>query len=180
VPVQGSQFVIPLDTLLVAVGEEPDAQSLGAGDAIEVSRAGAIVVGPETLATGVAGVFAGGDVVTGPNTVIDAMASGKLAAEMIDKYLRGEALQRDYGPTRPSAYLPAVELTEQEIEQAERPAAPCLDVRERQGSFKEVELTWTEAMAMQEARRCLRCDLETEDAKRSLAGSRPEGGCGCG
>ena len=168
VPVQGSQFVIGLDTLIVAVGEEPDAQSLGGG-ALQVSRAGTVVVGPETLATGVAGVFAGGDVVTGPNTVIDAMASGKLAAEMIDKYLRGKPLGREYGLTRPTAYLPAVELTEQEIEQAERPATPCLPVCRRQGSFNEVELTWTEAMAIREARRCLRCDLETEDAKRKLS-----------
>ena len=179
-PIEGSQFVIGLDTLIVAIGEEPDLSLLGDGHGVEVSRFGTAVVSGESLVTSVAGVFAGGDVVTGPDTVIQAMSSGKLAAEMIDKYVRGENLQRRYEFIRPSRYVPAVELTEAEIEQAQRPAVPCLAVDQRAGSFAEVDLCLTEEMAIREARRCLRCDLETEDAKAALARRRAEGGCGCG
>jgi len=180
IPIEGSEFVIDLDTLIVAIGEEPDLSFLGPGHGIEVSRRGTTVVSPETLMTKVEGVFAGGDVVTGPDTVIEAMAAGKLAAEMIDKYIRGEPLAREYKLTRPSRYLPPVELTEEEIETAGRPTLPSLPVAERVGSFDEVDLTMTEEMAIKEARRCLRCDLETEDAKRELAPAQTEGGCHCG
>jgi NADH-quinone oxidoreductase subunit F len=180
VPIEGSQFVIDLETLIAAIGEEPDLSLLGDGHGVEVSRRGTAVVSGESLVTNVAGVFAGGDVVTGPDTVIQAMSSGKLAAEMIDKYVRGEGLQRRYEFIRPSQYVPAVELTEEEIEQAQRPALPCLAVEQRAGSFAEVDLCLTEEMAIREARRCLRCDLETEDAKAALARARAEGGCSCG
>ncbi len=168
IPVEGSEFVIDLDTLIVAIGEGPDVCFLGEGHDIEVSKRGTIAVCPETFATNVAGVFAGGDVVTGPNTVIDAMLSGKIAAEMIDKYIRGESVVREYELTRPSQYLPPVELTEQEIEEAERPSIPCLPVGERRNNFSEVDLNITEEMAIREARRCLRCDLETEDGQEAI------------
>jgi NADH-quinone oxidoreductase subunit F len=168
IPIEGSEFVINLDTLIVAIGEGPDVCFLGEGHGIEVSKRGTIAVCPETFATNVAGVFAGGDVVTGPNTVIDAMSSGKVAAEMIDKYIQGESLIREYELTRPSQYLPPVELTEQEIEEAGRPTIPCLPVGERRNNFSEVDLNITEEMATKEARRCLRCDLETEDGQEAI------------
>ncbi len=168
VPIGGTEFVINLDTLIVAIGEEPDLCFLGEGEPIEVSKRNRIVVCPETLATNVDGVFAGGDVVTGPNTVIDAMSSGKIAAGMIDKYIRGESLVREYKLTRPSVYVLPVELTEQEIESVQRPRIPCLPVNKRINSFGEVELNMTEEMAIKEARRCLRCDLETEDGKKAI------------
>jgi NADPH-dependent glutamate synthase beta subunit-like oxidoreductase len=179
-PIEGSEFVIDLDTLIAAIGEEPDLSYLGDGHGVEVSRWGTAVVSGESLVTNVEGVFAGGDVVTGPDTVIQAMAAGKLAAEMIDKYVRGEELKRQYEFVRPSRYLPAVELTEEEIEDARRPAIPSLAVDRRAGSFAEVDQCLTEEMAVKEARRCLRCDLETEDAKAALAQQQAGGGCSCG
>jgi len=179
VPIEGSEFVMDLDTLIVAIGEQPEADLLAGLKDVQIARNGALVVSPETLATGKEGVFAGGDVVTGPNTVLDAMAAGKLAAEMIDKHLKGEPVKREYGLTRPSTYVPPVELTDEEIESAERPATPALAVAERMQSLAEVELNYTEEMAVREARRCLRCDLETRDAKRDLEKHETEGG-GCG
>ena len=178
VPVPGSEFVVPLDSLIVAVGEEPDADFLDQVPEMGVTRGGAVVVVEETLATECPGVFAGGDVVTGPKTVLDAMGSGKLAAEMIDKHLRGEVLRREHAVTRPSVYVPAVELAEEELEAAERPAVGSLPVAERMHCFAEVELGLSEEMAVREARRCLRCDLETRDAKQALERLREEGGGG--
>lgn len=120
-----------------------------------------MVVDPETLATGREGVFAGGDVVTGPATVVEAIADGKLAAEFIDKYLKGETLERKYEVTRASAYVEPIELTEEEIAVADkRTRMPHLPSEERIANFKEVELGFSEEMAKKEARRCLRCDLE--------------------
>jgi len=180
VPVEGSEFVVELDTLLVAIGEDADFGFPADRHGIEVTRKGAAVVSPETLITSVPGVFAGGDVVTGPNTVIEAMAHGKLAAEMIDKYVRGEEVAREYGLNRPSTYYLPVELTEEEMETAARPRVPSVPAGERTGSFVEVELGITEEEAVREARRCLRCDLQTADGKVQLerlqeVGARGEG-----
>ena len=105
-PVKGSEFIINLDNLLVAIGEEPDISFLKETSDIKTSRWNTIITDPETLATNVNGVFAGGDAVNGPATVIEAMAHGRIAAEMIDKYLQGKKLIREYNVTRPSMYLP--------------------------------------------------------------------------
>ncbi len=168
VPVPGSEFDIPLDTLLVAIGEDPEMKFLGKESGIEVSRQGAAIVARETQATGRAGVFAGGDAVTGPNTVVDAMAAGKVAAEMISRYLRGEAVERHYGLVRPSQYVPPAPPAEQDAVATERAEVVLMPVALRLADFVEVELTLTEEEAMREARRCLRCDLQTADAKRQL------------
>jgi NADH-quinone oxidoreductase subunit F len=174
VPLGGSEFVVPLDSLIVAVGEEPDADFLDKLSEVSVTPGGAVVVSEETLATRRQGVFAGGDVVTGPKTVLDAMAAGKLAAEMIDKHLRGETLRRERVLTRPSRYLPPAELAEGELDEAERPESGSLLVAERVQCFAEVELGLSAEMAVREARRCLRCDLETRDAQRALERQQEE------
>ncbi len=169
IAVEGSQFTIPLDTLLVAVGEEPDISLIGRGHRLTLSARGKTPICQDTLATDIPGVFAGGDAVTGPGTVLDAMAAGKLAAEMIDKYLRGQPLERKHQPTRPSTYIPPVQLTEPEAESAHRPAPLELPPEARIASFAEVEWGLTEEQAVAEARRCLRCDLQTQDAQAKLA-----------
>ena len=169
VPLPGSEFVIPLDTLLVAIGEEPDVRFLGRGHDIQLSSRGTAVVCEDTLATAKPGVFAGGDLVSGPDTVIEAMAAGKLAAEMIDKYIRGLPLERQYELLRPDVYVPPVPVGEEELSEARRAATAHLPAAERSGSFAEVDLALDEQAAVREARRCLRCDLQTEDAKRILA-----------
>jgi NADH-quinone oxidoreductase subunit F len=174
VPVEGSEFTIELDTLLVAIGEQADVRFLGRGHDIEISRRWGTIVCEDNTQTSRAGVFAGGDVVTGPDTVIEAMAAGKLAAEMIDRYIRDECVVREYDLLRPSRYVPPVELTEEEADQADRPAVPHLPVEERLHGFAEVDRSITEAMAVLEARRCLRCDLRTADAKQELAHLQPD------
>jgi len=168
VPVEGSEFLIDLDTLIVAISEEGDLSFISPGSGLNVSKWKTVEADSKTFATNMKGVFAGGDIVTGPNTVIEAMAAGKVAAKMIDKYIRGETVAAEYQLTRPSMYIPPVELTEEEIESAERFTMPCLVPYERARNFKEVELGLTEEMAVKEARRCLRCDLETCDGKRWL------------
>lgn len=180
VPIEGSEFVIDVDTLIPAIGEEADLSFLGKDHGIEISRRGTLVVNPETFATNVDGVFAGGDVVTGPNTVIEATCAGKIAAEMIDKYIRGESLVREYKLTRPSMYMPPVELTEEEIEEAKRPEISALPRDRRIDNFNEVESTISMETAIKEARRCLRCYLETKEGKKWLEHKLLEKACAKG
>lgn len=166
VPIEDSHFSIELDTLIVAIGQDPDLSFLDRDHGLDVSKNDTIVVSSDTLSTKRQGVFAGGDVVTGANTVVDAMASGKKAAEMIDRYMQGQEVAPEYRLTRPSLFVPPVELAEEELEEASRPKPPSLALNERAYNFKEVEKMLTEEAALKEARRCLRCDLETEDAKQ--------------
>ncbi len=167
VPVKGSEFIIELDTLIRAIGETPDVTFLR-DQGLEVSDRNRLIVDPETLATQRPGVFAGGDAVTGPKTVIHAIAAGKIAAQSIDKYLRSESLEREYKVTRPSMYIEPVELTDEEIESAKRPKSPHLPPEQRVKNFKEVELGFTEEMAVNEARRCLRCELGTAEGTQAM------------
>jgi len=167
VPIEGSNFVHKLDTLILAISERPDTSYIGEGD--EINRHGEnIVIDEETAMTTRAGVFAGGDAVTGPNMVVDAMSAGKKAAEMIAKYVESKTLKPDYKLSRPSLYVPPPVLTEEEIEKARRPKMNRLSTKDRTNNFREVELGLTEKAAIREARRCLRCDLETEDGKAAL------------
>jgi NADH-quinone oxidoreductase subunit F len=162
VPIQGSEFKVDVDTLIPAISQEPDVSVLN-GNGLNISKWSTIEVDPETLYTNVEGVFAGGDAVTGPNTVTEAMAHGKIAAQMIDKYIQGEKMERKYEVTRPAVRVEALELSEEEIKSLKKPEMPSMPVAERIQNFKEVELGYTKADAIAEAKRCLRCDLEREE-----------------
>ena len=168
IPLEGSEFQIELDTLIPAIGERPDISFITSKDKLNVSKWDTIVVDDETLLTSREGIFAGGDVVTGPLTVVEAIAAGKRAAESIEKFLAGESLRSEYKLNRPSLYIEPVELTEEEIEKAKRFKKPKLSLKDRKKNFKEVDLGINEEMAVREARRCLRCELETKDGKNAL------------
>ncbi len=158
VPIDGSEYDVELDTLIVAISEEPDQMGI---DGLRRTRWGTIEINPESYLTDIPGVFAGGDVVTGPSTVIDALAAGKNVAVMIDRYLRGSALRILPKVMLPTTYVAPVDidLDESGAEGPERVRAPHLVVAKRKGTFTEVEQCITEQAAVCEARRCLRCDL---------------------
>ena len=159
VPRAGSELTLDIDTLIVAIGEQLQAFELDGSAGLEIHRSGRIVVDPKTLCTGRDGVFAGGDAVTGPNTVVDAIAAGKRAARVIDRYLAGESLEPDNEPRLPGVYIEPVPVTEEELDSLRRADPPTLSVQERRAGFSEVELVLSEQAAREEARRCLRCDL---------------------
>jgi NADH-quinone oxidoreductase subunit F len=159
VAVEDTEFDLPLDTLVAAIGEEVNSGGISL-TGIDTGTGGRISASPETLATNREGVFAGGDVVTGPNTAVDAIAAGKKAATMIDKYLRGEPLTETYEPRLPRFYLAPVEVSLEEAAQSVRVEPPVVSPEERKKSFCEVEMTLSKESAVREARRCLRCDLE--------------------
>jgi len=166
VPVEGSGFTIDIDTLVPAISQEPDIGQLISGEAarhLKLSKWNTIEVDGETLYCGTEGIFAGGDVVLGPKTVTEAMSHGMIAAEMIDKYIKGEPLVRHYSVTKPAMDVPLMEMSEEEIESLQRFEMPMLDVKDRINNFIETELGFSMAAAVCEAKHCLRCDKEEKE-----------------
>jgi NADH-quinone oxidoreductase subunit F len=160
-PIKGSEFVVELDTFVPAITQEPDVSLIKDVPEIEVSKWNTIIVDSETLATPKSGVFAGGDVVSGPLTVTNAMASGKIASESIHSYLRTGKAERSYSVVKPSVDIEPIKMTDEELEklpEMKRPSMPVLEVSQRSRNFDEVELGLTRDMAINEAKCCLRCD----------------------
>jgi NADH-quinone oxidoreductase subunit F len=162
VPVKDSEFTLKIDTLVPAISQEPDISHFASDNGFKVSKWNTIEVDFETLCTNKEGIFAGGDVVSGPKTVTDAMAHGKIAARMIHKYIQGKPVEREYKVTKPAIHVEPVELTEEEAEGLKKPSMPVLPIEKRARNFKEVELGYTKEMALEEAKRCFRCDLQEE------------------
>ncbi|MFB0516109.1 MAG: FAD-dependent oxidoreductase [Candidatus Neomarinimicrobiota bacterium] len=159
VPIPGTESTVPLDTLIVAISEEPDSEVLSSLG-IKVEKGQNIAADVETCCTSRPGVFAGGDVVTGPNTVVDAIAAGKKAAVMIDRYLCGEEFSRPAVARLPRVLVEPDDTSTETAGVAERVVQPSIPVEARKHSFAEVEGSLSEEEAIRETRRCLRCDLE--------------------
>jgi len=166
VPIEGSEFEMGIDTLIPAIGQQPDLGFLNGNSKLSISKWKTLEIDPETMATNVPGIFAGGDVVSGPATVLEAMQAGKTATESIHRYLRGESLQREYRPTEPKLEVPPIDLTPEEAAELERPEMPVLPLKDRIGNFMEVELGFSKELAVKEAKRCLRCDLESKGGRK--------------
>lgn len=165
IPIKDSEFTVSLDTMMCAIRQEPDLSFLTDNKNIQISKWKTIVVNSETLITHDDGIFAGGDVVTGAATVTEAMGAGKIAAQSIQKYLRGEPVTRKYDVIRPAAYVESLKLSDKEMEglmELKRPKIPSLSASERVNNFKEVHIGLGEEQARQEAKRCLRCELESK------------------
>jgi NADH-quinone oxidoreductase subunit F len=156
VPIPDSQFNIHCDTVITAIGQAPQTDFPSDGK-LNRDSAGNILVDSVTLTTSIEGVFAGGDCVTGPATVIEAVAAGQKAAVAIDKCLGGKS-ELPYN----SDPLVEREAQEREVEEKERPRrkAKHLARAKRRNSFRETVLGYSKTEAIKEADRCLRCDLE--------------------
>jgi len=161
IPIHGSEFFAPADTVIAAVGQAPDLSFLPVDSALERTRWERLAVDENRLATSVPGVFAGGDFVSGPGMVIEAIATGRRGAIAIDKYLKGDTSRVEMYDLKPSVIEEEIGGgAEESWEPQFRPETPHLPLQERKGSFQEVELGFSEERARQEAKRCLRCDLE--------------------
>lgn len=156
--IEGSESVIEADTIIMAIGQTSDLEWIKSKDGIEMTPRNTVVVDQETLSTTAEGVFAGGDVAFGPRLLINAIADGKRAAESIDIYLSGEKMSHNKHAKKEMVitHLTAYDV-EKTVEKKERIYPPTLATKRRIG-FKEVELAYTDEMAIEEARRCLRCN----------------------
>ena len=149
-PVEGSEFSTSYDHLIVAIVQTPEIPS---GFGIETNADNTLRVDRETLATGRHGVWAGGDAVTGPATVIEAVAAGRKAASAIDRYLGGKGIIDEKLTRVKRNGLPEIV----EFSNQSRIDMPCLSPERRIGNFSETDLCLTERSAVEESSRCLHC-----------------------
>ncbi len=176
VPVEGSDHTISLDTLIVAIGEDSGVDCIGPAQSsgIETTGYNTVKSDPATMLTNRPGVFAAGDVVTGPNTVVDAIAAGKKSALMIKRFLLGEELRQGRVVANvPTTYVPPLELDPEEVVETARVETPRASVAWRKRNFAEVEVSLSADEARREASRCLRCDLEFTQPEEGPAAEEP-------
>ena len=149
-PVKGSEFTIDVDNVIIAVGQGVDKTMLPRE--LDYTGWGTLEVDPVTLQTNIDGVFAGGDVVSGPADVIAAITAGKEAAISMDRYLR----DMDMKEGRPETVKRVKEVSKDGVRPIARNSMPTLELEKRNG-FDEVELGFDEKTAVEEAQRCLNC-----------------------
>ena len=160
IPIEGSEFTTSVDTVIAALGQAPETEfvkKLG----VSLSKRGMIEIDPKTGATNIEGVFSGGDVVTGPAFVVDAIAAGKRAARSVCQYLNGEPLEVEEKEQEPEKF------SQEEIEDRKRrfPSSNRMEMREepvkkRVKNFREVALGYSLEEAIEEASRCLAGQIE--------------------
>lgn len=149
-PVEGSEFSTRYDKIIIAIGQTPDVPG---AFGIETNADNTLQVDRDTLAASRHGVWAGGDAVTGPATVIEAIAAGRKAASAIDRYLGGKGIIDEKLTRARRIATPEAEGLPDKI----RMEIPCLAPEQRIGNFNETEFCLTEPSAVEESNRCLHC-----------------------
>lgn len=154
VAVAGSEFTREFDNVITAIGQAPQIPpELG----IDCDAKGQLFVNKETLETSRKGVFGGGDAVSGPASVIEAIAMGRRAAISIDRFLGGGG---NIGGDSTGPALGDIHLEKAAgFARIRRVPAPVIPIADRKGNFKEIVLGYEQEGAVEEAGRCLRCDI---------------------
>ena len=157
VPIPFSEFVLPCDAVIATIGQSPDVSALGERLGLEITKWGTLAADPLTLETGLPGVFAGGDCVTGPDVVIHAELAGKKAAISIDRWLNHQDLRG--GREREGPYHTEYVVDTTGVLMQRQIPVPSLDPATRGRTFAEVHVGYTPEEAVAEAKRCLACGI---------------------
>ena len=167
--IPGSEFTLPVDMIITAIGQAPDVSFLSTESGVEFTRWSTVIVDPENFMTNKKGVFAGGDFITGPRNAIEVIGDGRKVARAIDNYLSGGKERKvdyffmDKDPARrdPEYY-----------ETMPREEQDSLSMDVRWDINKEVELGFSRDNAAREAERCLLChyNIFIDDQKCVLCG----------
>jgi NADH-quinone oxidoreductase subunit F len=160
--IKGTEKCVEFDTLIVAISEDSGVDSIGPvkSSKIEIANNNTVKIDQQTMQTSRLGVFAAGDVVSGPKTVVEAIAAGKKSAIVIDNYLKGEKLIHAAALNLPNIYIEPAETSDDKEALIKRVETPRASVDWRKRNFAEVEVGLSQGEAIKEAKRCLRCDLE--------------------
>jgi NADPH-dependent glutamate synthase beta subunit-like oxidoreductase/NAD-dependent dihydropyrimidine dehydrogenase PreA subunit len=156
VPIAGSEFTLEVDMVVPAIGQSPDLSFLGEGHNFAITREGTFNIDRVSYMTNRAGVFAAGDAITQPVSVIDAIGSAKQAAAGIDAYLRGVDAEEVPISAR-EVPIAQRQLLPEDLAPKPRHPSPTISMARRLGSHAEVELGYDAQTAVAEARRCLAC-----------------------
>jgi NADPH-dependent glutamate synthase beta subunit-like oxidoreductase/NAD-dependent dihydropyrimidine dehydrogenase PreA subunit len=156
VPIAGSEFSLEVDMVVPAIGQSPDLSFLGEGHSFSITREGTFNIDRVSYMTNRPGVFAAGDAITQPVSVIDAIGSAKQAAAGMDAYLRGVEVEEVPVSDR-EVPISRRELAPEEVVPKPRHPAPTLPMAQRMNSHAEVELGYDAETAIAEAQRCLMC-----------------------
>lgn len=157
VPIDGSEFILEVDSVVPAIGQSIDLSFLPGDKDWGISKRGTIEVDNITRAAKIPGIFAGGDMVTGPATVVEAIGAGREAAISISRYLKGNDLHEGR-----ENKLPVAEPQIEGVENKPRHNPAKISVAERIKDFREVQQGFTEEEAVEEAGRCLDCGICSE------------------
>jgi heterodisulfide reductase subunit A-like polyferredoxin len=158
VPIEGSEFSMAVDAVIPAIGQESDWACLTEECACTLSGWGTLRVDPVTFQTNDPDIFAGGDAVSGPATVVEAVAAGKEAAVSIHRFIQGEDLRKD----REKAWDWVQDVPLDGVASSSRESMPCVSPAERTGNFNEVQLGFGESTSRRESLRCLSCGICSE------------------
>ncbi len=161
VPIEGSEFILDVDTVVPAIGQAPVFDFISEGGGIETGKGGNIKADSITCETAVPGIFAGGDAVYGADTVIKAIATGNRAAYYMDQYLQqGKVQVREEDQMQQLLDQLKVYDPEENVDQPggyEREEERLIPVEQRLGDFREVSYGLHNTQSLDEAERCLRC-----------------------
>ena len=159
IPVEGSDYLLQVDAVIPAIGQTIERKWLDDLQDLKWTKRNTLSVNIASMETSMEGVFAAGDAVSGPATVVEAIGGGKKSANAIDRYLRGI----------PHPKMPPVPVRRGRVDFIEipastkmalvRPEMPMLNDERRRVTFQQAELGYSENSVREEARRCLRCDI---------------------
>ncbi len=154
------RLTLSVDTLIVAIGQSPDLAFLADSHARDIFKGNGLWVNPATMETRLKGVFGAGDMVTGPSSVVEAMASGRKAAVSIDRYVRGQEITLERIREEQKLFTGEVDLAQ--ARRHPRAVMPQIDLNRRKNSFEVIHTGYDAATAREEADRCLRCAKAVE------------------
>jgi NADH-quinone oxidoreductase subunit F len=160
--VKGSEFTMEFDMVIRAIGQHPDVSTFKPGE-LTISKNHTVVANKRTLSTDVPGMFVAGEAFTGSATAIEAIASGQRAASSVNTWILGKEMplipaRPYYKPIRYSDVPP----TQEETSVKNRVPYTELPIAERKTTQQEATIGYTVKEAVEEARRCLRCDIKVE------------------
>ncbi len=171
VVIEGSDFAIEIDNIILAIGQDVDVSCISEEDGVELEGGRWFKAGKDYM-TNRPGVFVGGDGLTGPKTLVEAVGAGQKAAFEIDRYLSGVCLREAELIAREGRL---VEKAPEEDVAERRVPERALDLAERKTSDVEVTLTMSAQEAIGEARRCLRCDRERAESRTEAEREKAKG-----
>ncbi len=157
-PIDGSEYKMPVGAIIAAIGQKPAIKRYPCFGSLDLTRRETIRIRSHNQQTNIPDVFAGGDAVTGPATVVEAIGGGKRAAFAMHAFLRDQKMPEKVS-IRPRAMIAPIVLDYHQKSFVQRQEIPLIDLDRRMHSFDRVELGLDEIAAREEAKRCMRCDI---------------------